>query len=269
MKTNRSIEPLQQWKDANAYDLYVGRWSKLISADFIEWLDPRPNAKWLEIGCGTGALTSEIVAHRSPSHLLAVDTSEIYLTEARKLINSAQVSFLNADLTIVEIPDEFDEITSGLVLNFIPGIEQMLFKTLNNLKKGGRISAFVWDYAGHYQPMRHFWNAARDVHEHADKFDAGIKYKLCRKENIISLFESLKLSHVKISNIESIATYVDFEDYWLPIKSAQVSVAEFLATLTSNEIMMLGDHLRSRLPISSNGEIKLIISALAIEGTKL
>ncbi len=268
MRSNRSSQPAQQWKDANAYNLYVGRWSKLISADFIEWLNPPLNLKWLELGCGTGSLTSEIVSSRSPSHLLATDTSEIYLNDARKHIASAQISFLNADLNTVQVPDEFDEITSGLVLNFIPGIENMLLKILNNLRHGGRLSAFVWDYAGHYQPMRHFWNAARDVHEQADMFDAGIKYKLCMKKNLIRLFESLNLSNIKFVNIERIASYVNFEDYWLPIKSAQGSVAEFLTTLTPDQIMKLRDLLRSRLPISSNGELKLIISALAIEGRK-
>jgi trans-aconitate methyltransferase len=262
----RTNEP---WNDSNGYELYVGRWSKLISADFVEWLSPQPNLKWLEIGCGTGALTNEIVSKGAPSYLLAIDRSEAYIEKARENIRFSNVSFLNTELSTLRLTDEFDHITSGLVLNFIPQIEQLLLSTMNNLKRGGQISAFVWDYAGHYQPMRHFWDAAKDIFDDAHKFDAGTTFSICTRENLVRLFERLNVSRIRFSNIERIATFRNFEDYWLPIASAQGSVAEFLSTLDPEEKNNLKTRLKHRLPIAFNGEIKLILSALGIEGTKM
>jgi hypothetical protein len=164
--------------------------------------------------------------------------------------------------------EEFHNITSGLALNFVPRIEELLHYLINNLKRGGQMSSFVWDYAGHYQPMRHFWDAAREVTRSGEKFDAGRKFDICKKEKLIQLFERLGLNDVQFTTIERIATFQNFNDYWLPIASAQGSVTEFMSTLTEAEKDKLKENVKRRLPIAFNGEIKLIISALAIKGLK-
>ena len=176
--------------------------------------------------------------------------------------------FLNADLSSYPLNEEFHCITSGLVLNFVPRIEELLRIIMNNLKSGGQMSSFVWDYGGHYQPMRHFWEAAYEVTPVAEAFDAGRKFDICKKEKLIQLFERLELKDVQFTTIERIATFQNFDDYWLPIASAQGSVTEFMSTLTETEKDELKENLRRRLPIAFNGEIKLIISALAVKGLK-
>lgn len=258
----------EQWDNTQGYDLYVGRWSKLISQDFVEWLNPKANLKWLEIGCGTGALTSIIVDKCSPAYLLAVDKSDSYLAKAKESIDSKNVSFSNVDLNTYPLNEEFNHITSGLVLNFIPQIRELLLHLLNNLKSGGQLSAFVWDYGGHYQPMRHFWEAAKEVSQDAEKFDAGVKFDICTKGKLIQLFESLNLKEVQFTTMERIATFRNFDDYWLPIASAQGSVTEYISTLTESEKDSLKGCVKRRLPIAFNGEIKLIISALAVSGVR-
>jgi trans-aconitate methyltransferase len=262
------IDPLQirkeSWNDATAYDSYVGRWSRLISADFLQWLQPQMNLNWLEVGCGTGSLTSEIVSRALPQRLLAIDKSDAYLASARSHIISPQVVLSNIDLGELPI-EKFDYITSGLVLNFLSAVEAKIECMLRYLKPGGSISAFVWDYAGHYQPMRIFWDAAKELNESAGKFDAGLKYPLCTQSNLTALFEGANLSNIRFTKIERIATFRDFDDYWLPIASAQGSVTDFLNTLGENKKEDLRALLKKRLPIALNGEIKLILSALAIE----
>ena len=162
MDTN-SIKTKEHWDDTQGYEMYVGRWSNLISLDFVDWLNSQSNLKWLEIGCGTGALTKALAEKCSPSYLLAIDKSENYLKKAKENVNLNNVHFLNADLNSYALNEEFDHITSGLVLNFVPQIKELLRHLMNNLKSGGHMSSFVWDYGGHYQPMRHFWDAAKEV----------------------------------------------------------------------------------------------------------
>jgi trans-aconitate methyltransferase len=258
----------EKWDNTTGYEMYVGRWSNLVSIDFVDWLNSQSKLKWLEIGCGTGALTKVIAEKCLPSYLLAIDKSDNYLEKAKENVNSSNVSFLNADLSSYRLNEEFHHITSGLVLNFVPQIEELLRYVMNNLKSGGQMSSFVWDYGGHYQPMRHFWGAAKEVTSGVEKFDAGIKFKICTKEKLIQLFESLGLKDVQCTTIERIATFQDFNDYWLPIASAQGSVTEYMSTLTDTEKDKLKENIKRRLPIAFNGEIKLIISALAVKGLK-
>lgn len=259
---------MEKWDNTSGYEMYVGRWSKLISQDFVDWLSPQSKLKWLEIGCGTGALTKVIIEKCSPAYLLAIDNSDHYLVKAMENVFSNNVTFLNADLSSYPLNEEFHNVTSGLVLNFVPRIEELLRCTMNNLKCGGQMSSFVWDYGGHYQPMRHFWEAAKEITSSAEAFDAGGKFNICTKENLIQLFRRLDLSDIQFTTMERIATFHNFNDYWLPIASAQGSVTEFMSTLTDAGKDTLKESIKRRLPISSNGEIKLIISALAVKGLK-
>lgn len=256
------------WNDTNGYELYVGRWSRLVSMDFIHWLDPRSDLKWLEVGCGTGALTSAILNSAHPQRVKAIDTSPDYINSARSAITANNVTFLEADIASLPKDETFDMVTSGLVLNFLPDLNDSFRLMVHKLNHGGQLSAFVWDYAGHYQPMRHFWDAAKELSPAAEKFDAGVKFPICNKSNLVDLFQTAGLSNIAFTNIERVATFQSFDDYWLPIASAQGSVTTFMSTLDDTHKRDLQVLLKRRLPIAGNGEIKLIINALAIADPK-
>jgi hypothetical protein len=166
------------------------------------------------------------------------------------------------------LPDGFDAITSGLVLNFLTDAEKSLSALMPLLKDGGQMSAFIWDYAGHYQPMRYFWEAAKQTTPKAEKFDPGTKYSICKNTALIDLFRSIGLSKIEFTVIEKIATFKNFDDYWNPLLAAQGSLTEFLSLLDEKEKNYLKGVLRHKLPIALNGEIKLIISALCVKGMK-
>jgi trans-aconitate methyltransferase len=265
MSTTRTAN--ESWDDTAGYELYVGRWSRQLSADFIQWLRPKPGSTWLEIGCGTGALTSAILHGAKPAHVVAIDKSAAYLQQAQKELASANVTFVTGDVESVAPTKRFDMISSGLVLNFLPHPAQSLRRLMHNLNPGGQLSSFVWDYAGHYQPMRYFWDAAGQIFETAAQYDAGIKFQICNPERLTSLFKSLGLTEIEVTNIERIATFDGFDDYWEPIAAAQGSVTEFMNTLSSGQKADLKETVRKRLPIAANGEIKLVLNALAIKGS--
>ncbi|HEX6533104.1 MAG TPA: class I SAM-dependent methyltransferase [Gemmatimonadaceae bacterium] len=261
--------PTESWDDADAYDRYVGRWSRVIGADFLEWLDVPPGRRWLELGCGTGALSAAIVQRCRPSHLLGVDRSPAYVAAAAERVGGERVSFVVADVATLQLEHEtFDCITSGLVLNFLRDPSAVLARVSGALARGGQLSAFVWDYAGHYQPMRHFWSAARAVRPDAERLDPAARFTLCREDELRELFASLGLADVEVRSIERVATFRRFDDYWDPITRGQGSVSELMARLTPDETMRLRDRLRDRLPIARDGAIKLVISALAVKGVR-
>ena len=124
-----SPRPSDSWNAGDPYELYVGRWSHLVAHDFLDWLDLPSSLRWLDVGCGTGALTAAIREKCQPAELIGIDPSEGFLTKARvRLEGNATFRVANA----VDIPlhdSEVDVVVSGLVLNFVPdtalGLAQM------------------------------------------------------------------------------------------------------------------------------------------------
>ncbi|TIX80232.1 MAG: methyltransferase domain-containing protein, partial [Mesorhizobium sp.] len=82
------------WQAGDSYDLYMGRWSRQIAPLFLDWLDPAEGLDWLEVGCGTGALSAAILARCNPSSLVSIDPSEGFLAKARANEPDERVAFL-------------------------------------------------------------------------------------------------------------------------------------------------------------------------------
>jgi len=85
------------WNDGDAYDSYVGRWSRPTAAEFLDWLGVRRDATWLEVGCGTGALTQAILDRADPKHIDAYDLSKGFLDVAIRRIHDTRVTFALAN----------------------------------------------------------------------------------------------------------------------------------------------------------------------------
>ena len=108
-------------RSALAYDAFMGRWSRLVAHDFLAWLSVPPHSRWLDVGCGTGALASAILQSASPSEIWGIDPSEEYIAYARASLPQDRCHLLVADAQ--ELPHEFsdfDATVSGLALNLVP-----------------------------------------------------------------------------------------------------------------------------------------------------
>src|SRR5215216_3254740 len=109
------------WNSGDAYEPYVGRWSRLVAREFLEWLAVAPGGRWLDIGCGTGALAETILALAAPSEVVGIDPSPAYVAFARDRVNDARVGFEVGDAQALQAASAtFDAVVSGLVLNFVP-----------------------------------------------------------------------------------------------------------------------------------------------------
>jgi len=149
------------WSSGDTYEPYVGRWSRLVARDFLGWLSAPDDLRWLDVGCGTGALTETIVSRCSPDAVVGVDQSEEYLAYARARVTDPRVSFRAGDAQALPVKDgEHDAVVSGLVLNFVPDQALAVSEMRRALSTGGTAAAYVWDYAGEMQLMRRFWDAA-------------------------------------------------------------------------------------------------------------
>jgi SAM-dependent methyltransferase len=149
------------WANGDSYDSYVGRWSRLVAHQFLGWLDIPSGVQWLDVGCGTGALSQTILDNSSPHPVLGIDSSEEYIAFARNQIQDPRAAFqLGYAQALPVEPAAYDVVVSGLVLNFVPQPTQPLCEMIRAVRKGGTVAAYVWDYAGQMQPIRNFWDAA-------------------------------------------------------------------------------------------------------------
>src|SRR3546814_6441872 len=149
------------WAAGDAYEPYVGRWSRSVAREFLNWLALQPDLAWLDIGCGTGALSRAILDGGSPRAVVGVDSSAGYLAHARRRNRDPRATFRIGDAQALPFPDRsFDAAVSGLVLNFVPDGARALAEMRRVLRPGGTAALYVWDYAGEMQLMRRFWDAA-------------------------------------------------------------------------------------------------------------
>ncbi|MDX1991955.1 MAG: class I SAM-dependent methyltransferase [bacterium] len=257
------------FSNATAYERYVGRWSHLVAQQFIAWLGVPAGSAWLDVGAGTGILTQVILQEASPSKAIGVDLSSEYIDFARQRIHDSRVEFRVEDASEIAFESApFDVAVAGLVLNFVPSAEQTTRNMMQAVKNGGTVAAYVWDYGGQMEMMRHFWDAAIQVDPMARELDAGQRFAICEPNNLRVLFESMDLQAVEVIPIDIDTHFKDFDDYWLPFLGAQGSVARYLRGLKDTTRDAIRDQLQQQLPVTEHGEISLVARAWAVKGTK-
>ena len=255
------------WGRGSAYEPYVGRWSRLVAARFIDWLAPSPGGRWLDIGCGTGALTETILGTARPALVRGVDSSEDYVELARARIADPAAEFEVADAHHLPSDDgSYDYTVSGLALNFVPNPAGALDEMKRVTLAGGRIAAYVWDYAQGMELMRHFWDAAAELDRHAASLDEGIKFGICKPDPLRALWKQAGLDEVKVVPIDIDTVFRDFDDYWSPFLGGQGPAPSYTMSLGESARDELKTLLRRRLPVDDDGSIRLRARAWGVRG---
>ena len=261
---NASID---NWAAGDAYETFMGRWSRRVADDFLDWLAPMPRANWLEVGCGTGALTKAVRQRADPASVVACDPSPAFVSFARNSIEDGSVTFLTAGAD--DLPRRhggFDVIVSGLVLNFLPQPPDAVRSMRDRIRRGGLLAAYVWDYAEGMQFLRIFWDEAVALDPSAAQLDEGPRFPLCRPDALIRLFQQAGLDSVEARSLEIATTFPSFDAYWSPFLGGTGPAPSYVESLDRDAQMQLRLRLRQRLAPSADGSIRLTARALAIRG---
>jgi SAM-dependent methyltransferase len=258
------------WASGDAYEPYVGRWSRAVARQFLAWLGMPPGGRWLDVGCGTGALSETILGLTLPSEVVGIDPSADYIAYARSHVPDPRAHFDVGDARALPFTaGEFDGVVSGLVLNFVPDPAAAVADMARVARPGGTVATYVWDYSGGMELMRQFWDAAVALDPAARDLDEGRRFgAICRPEILASLFRGVGLRRVETCAVDVPTLFRDFDDYWTPFLGGQGPAPGYAMALSEDRRDALRDRIRADLPIADDGSIPLVARAWAVRGER-
>jgi SAM-dependent methyltransferase len=253
------------WAAGELYEPYVGRWSRLVARDFLSWLAVPAGKDWLDVGCGTGALTQTILAAANPRNVKGIDPSAGFIEYAQARTADRRASFALGDAQQLPVePASVHAAIAGLVLNFVPKPALAVAQMARAVRHGGVVAVYVWDYADKMELMRYFWDAAVSLDPKALDLDEGRRFPVCAPAPLADLFADGGLPEIEVRAIDIPTRFRDFDDYWSPFLGGQAPAPGYCMSLSEQRRAALRELIRSRLPVGKDGSISLIARAWAV-----
>lgn len=248
-----------RFDDGAAYERYMGKWSQLAGAAFLDWLAPEPGLRWLDVGCGNGAFTEMLVERPAPLSVDGIDPSEAQLAFARTRPVSRVARFHQGDAMALPFPgDSFDAAVMPLVIFFVPVPARGVAEMARVVRPGGIVAAYAWDMLGGGFPYQALQDEMRGM-----GFTVPVppSPEASRMDAQRDLWVGAGLDAVETREIAVQRTFADFDDYWTTIIGGS-SVAPTLEAMAPEDLALLKARMRERLP----AEITLGARANAVKG---
>jgi SAM-dependent methyltransferase len=229
---------------ADAYDRFMGRYSVLLSPQLANFAGVQGGQRALDVGCGPGALTAELVDRLGAEAVAAVDPSESFVESARARNRGVDVQRATAEH--LPFPDAtFDMVLAQLVIHFMPDPVAGLVEMARVARHDGVVAACVWDHGGSHGPLRLFWEAARDLDP-----DVNDESELpgTHEGHLAQLFEAAGLRAVEEATLVSSLEHASFEDWWDPYTRGVGPAGSYLASLDAPRQVELRERCRDLVP---------------------
>ena len=244
---------------ADAYARFMGRFSEPLAPKFADLVPLGDAQRVLDVGCGPGVLTSELVTRVGSGAVFAADPSGPFVEAARRRLPDVDIRVASAEALPYD-DDSFDAALAQLVVNFmadpVAGLREMARVT----RRGGMVAACVWDHAGGSGPLSHFWSAVRTLDGQAvdESAMAGVQARALR-----NLFEQAGLADVEDTRLDLTVGFSSFEDWWEPYTLGVGPAGDYVAGLGPEGASRLSEACRAGLP---DGPFELTVSAWAARG---
>jgi ubiquinone/menaquinone biosynthesis C-methylase UbiE len=254
--------------DGEAYEQFNGRWSRISGRDFIEWLAAPSEARWLDVGCGTGALCEVILERRAPKEYVGIGVAEAQLSYARSRHDGDNVRFQRDDaLALSFAENEFDAAVSAYVINFFSEPRHMTAEMNRVVRPSGIVAACTWDFEGNRAVAQHIAAAF------AARSPSSLRRALVaqnagstRPAALEQIFRDVGLQNVATISISTRVKFKDFDDYWRSNADFSSSFSGIFSELTAADRERFKAEVRTLLPISTDGSIQYDVGTVAVKG---
>ena len=242
-----------------AYDRFMGRYSRPLAARFADWLELSPGQRAIDVGCGPGALTEQLVARLGATHVAAVDPSAPFVEACRTRFPGVDVRFGVAES--LPFDDGVHDVAAAcLVVHFMSDPVGGLSEMKRVTREDGWVAATVWNLAGNRAPMRPIWEAMAEI---APEHPGERGFPVGSREGLVSVLEGAGLRGVESEEMTVTLTHPTFEEWWEPYLHGVGPVGEALASLGASGRQRLESVLRRQL---GPGPFELSAVAYAARG---
>ena len=233
---------------AEAYDRYVGRYSRQLARALIAAAGVRSGQRALDVGCGPGALTAELAALLGAEHVAAAEPSPTFAEACRRRNPGVRVEIAPGESLPFD-DASFDAALAQLVVNFMTDAHAGVREMRRVTRPGGTLAAAVWDYAGEMTLLRRFWDAAVALDPVAEANDESRSMRFCTPEGLRDLWSAAGLTDVDVGPAVVTAAYDSFEDLWQPLEVGVGPAGAYTVSLSRDRRMALKHEVRRSLGV--------------------
>jgi SAM-dependent methyltransferase len=237
-----------------------------VAPHFLDWLALPEGLDWLDVGCGTGALSAAILTQCKPGSLLALDPSDGFVATARAALADPRAEVRVGDAQALPVVSASKgAVVSGLVLNFVPDRPRALAEMKRVARADAPAAFYVWDYpGGGLEFVDAFWLAAAALDPVAEGLREDKRFAMCTPDALTALATGAGLARVECTPIEVPTVFQDFEDYWHPFTLGAGPAPGYCASLVPEARQQLKERLQATLPRQPDGSIRLQARAWAV-----
>ena len=249
--------------DGEAYERSIGRWSREVGRLFLDWMAVPSGQRWLDVGCGNGAFTEEIIARRAPAAVSGLDPSQAQIDHARSREAGKMACYQVGDAQALPFPEgAFDAAAMALVISFVPDPAGAVAQMVRVVRPGGWVSAYMWDFAGGGVPTYPLSAGAKDL---GIIFAHPYSVDVSRLHVLKELWLGAGLAEVETRTILIRVRHESFDAFWNA--NGQVGPSgKAIASLQPETRARLREHLRATMPASPDGGIEFHAWANAVKG---
>ena len=248
--------------DAGGYERFMGRWSRAVAAQFLQWIQPPRAARWLDVGCGTGILTEALLDLCEPASVVGIDPSRAQIEQASRGPVGFRAKFEQADAMRLPFADgSFDIAASALVINFIPDPSAALVEMRRVTAPGGMVAGYVWDFGRELSPSGPLRQAMRAFGAEVPAIP-GTVYS--GAQALESLFVTAGMVSIRSTVVDVTLAYTDLEDFWKAQTPGYSPTTSIIKSMTEDERRRLKRTVRQALSAGPDGKIEYTARANAI-----
>ena len=255
--------PVISFSDGAAYESYMGVWSRMVGEVFLDWLDPRPGLRWVDIGCGNGAFTELLMQRCAPAGVHGIDPSEPQLSFARTRPGAAGAVFDKGDAMALPYPDHaFDAAAMALVLFFVPDAAKGVAEMKRVVKPGGIVAAYVWDVLGGGLPVEPLDDTMRSM-GYPPAYPPSVA--VSQMDNLVAAWTEAGFDAVQSRAFTAERRFDDFDIFWNTAASSDRCQIT-LRAMGPDKVEILKHKVRARIPAAADGSLTMTARANAVSG---